>query len=409
MTNDGVLDELLEDTVGLVRSIVAMDDRQATLSALWLGAAMTMPAYDVCGFLRVQSPLPGSGKTKLLELLDAVIGPRAIFTPNLTESVAFRLAATQDRVFLLDEVDVLLPGARSSERSEGLRGLFAAMWKRGTSVYRSKETGSKAKDYTPEEFKVFGLVALAGLATLPPTLADRSIPLILQRATEEERDELRDLLIEELDEEALPLRERWQRWATPEVVADLRTRRPERPRGLTGRQVNNVGPLMKIADRAGMPWPLRLHEAVASVYGQEDLVGRASFNALLVAGIARVFSHHPLWNFISTRDLLLELRADEAAPFARRYHGDPHSSRDFPVMASKLAGDLKAFGVFPTQRRVAEDVVRGYAREDLVEVFDRYAPRVTTVTAVTASEQTYTPLPFHSVEESEQGAIRWGA
>lgn len=405
MTADGVLDELLEDTRAFLGNQLVLDPEHLDLAVLWLACAKTMSAWDRLGFLRVQSPLPGSGKTVLLENLGRLIGPKSIHTGNITESAAFRLAATQDRIFLLDECDVLLPAARTNDRTEALRGLFAQCWKRGSKVPRSKAASKKMGDIEVEELPVFALIALAGLRTLPPTIADRSIPIVMRRATEDERRGLVVLRDRDGDAAAAPLRERWDEWATEEVITDLASRRPEVPLGLSGRQADNIEGLLAIAERAGQPWPLRAFQAAAAVYSGPDLVGRASFGALLIEGLATIFEKYGTTDFLATPVILQELQGLDSGPFASRYKGDP-ATKDVLSMSHKLASDLREFGVTPKVKRQGEGTGRGYFREDFRDAFARYAPDVPVRFGVSVSYET-SPIPLAPAKATDEIAEEW--
>src|SRR5947207_12929666 len=98
----------------------------------------------------------------------ASLVPRPVRTENLTAPVLFRLVDQHQPTLLLDEVDSYL------HQAEELRGLLNAGHKRGGCAYRCEGEGNAVRS-----FKAFAPAALAGIGSLPRTLADRSISILL--------------------------------------------------------------------------------------------------------------------------------------------------------------------------------------------------------------------------------------
>ena len=128
--------------------------------------------------------MKGSGKTRVLELLEAsCAGP--MFAVNLSPSALFRRLDKGGATLLLDEADTHLGGsAKSSEKYEDLRALVNAGYRRGAKVYRSEPTG---KTVVEREFDVFAPVAVAGIGDLPDTVLDRSIIVPMRRRSRREQ------------------------------------------------------------------------------------------------------------------------------------------------------------------------------------------------------------------------------
>lgn len=393
LRRDLVLDDLLTEQEEVGRTQLVLADYEHVLLTLWIGSVHAMDAFDVMPILRAQSEVPGCGKTVLLEHVARSIGSRAILTSNLSEAALFRLAATGRAVLELDEADVLLPAGRSSDRAEAIRGLVAAGWRRGSKVYRVEAASSKSGDFKLAEFEVFAAFAIAGLGQVPPTIADRSIPLLMKRATPEEFRRLRPLRYRDAEAAAAPLRTRWHEWAEGaiEVLADAR---PPIPAMLAPRQQDNVEPLLAVADLAGGSWPGRARAAVIRLYGTPDVSGREVYGQVLLRGLREVFEINGNPAFLATSTVIRDLAGLDTGPFAARYRVRPSDpSADLAGAASRLAQDLRGFGVRPQQRHQGDGVLRGYFLADLTDAFDRYLAEVATVAAVAAPGDAYAEAP----------------
>jgi hypothetical protein len=127
------------------------------------------------------------------------------------------------------------------------------------------------------DFSSFCAKALAGLGTLPDTVASRSIPIVLKRRLASEPIER--------------FRERGAR-AMGETIADclamyivpllddLATAEPDLPDELSDRQQDVWEPLLAIADAGGGDWPERAREAaVRLLVGANQMKGRSASNS----------------------------------------------------------------------------------------------------------------------------------
>src|SRR5213079_3351596 len=152
-----------------VRAVI-LPPSAATVLALWPAHAHAFDAFLHTPRLNLTSAESECGKTTALDLLGTMT-PRALRTENLTAPVLFRLIDQHQPTLLLDEVDSYLPQA------EELRGLLNAGHKRGACAYRCEGESNAVR-----AFKAFAPAALAGLGSLPGTLHDRSIRIVLLQA-----------------------------------------------------------------------------------------------------------------------------------------------------------------------------------------------------------------------------------
>jgi len=177
----GVIDSICEF---LQRYVVFASPAQPIVIALWIAHTWILDSWDCTPYLHISSPEKRSGKTRLLDLLELLVKAvwRAI---SPSESVLYRKIENDQPTLLLDEVDTIFSGNKD-ERKEPLRALLNAGFERKAKVPRCVGQGS---NYRVQEFAVFCAKAFAGIGKLPDTVSDRSIPILLNRRSSEEKIE----------------------------------------------------------------------------------------------------------------------------------------------------------------------------------------------------------------------------
>lgn len=261
------LASLLDQTAAAVRRHVVMPPAAADITALWIGHTYVYAEFDHTPRLGISSPAPQCGKSTLLDLLYSTC-----FLPvkadNLTSATVFRTIEAKGTLSLLiDEYDSFLG------KDDGLRGILNSGYERSGTVLRT-ETDANGKR-TVENFRTFCPVALAGIRKLPATLADRSVPIALQR-------KLKDQHIEKFRDNGNraklgELRERWMEfwWKTADVKPRERLRlvSVNIPDAFSDRQGDIGLPLLAIADLAGGRWSERARIGLAEAFGYAAMLG----------------------------------------------------------------------------------------------------------------------------------------
>ncbi|HEV2022316.1 MAG TPA: hypothetical protein VGQ94_07280, partial [Terriglobales bacterium] len=172
---------LLVEVSGFIRRFVSLTLAQADLCALWVAHTHAFDAAEATAYLAIRSAEKQSGKTRLLEVLELLVN-KPWFTCSATASVLKRKIDEESPTLLLDESDAAFKGEK--EYAEALRGLLNAGHRRGGVASMSVVQGA---NITYKDFKVFCPKALAGLGTLPDTVADRTIPVRLKRKAAPEK------------------------------------------------------------------------------------------------------------------------------------------------------------------------------------------------------------------------------
>jgi hypothetical protein len=362
-------------TDALRRFVAWPSEHHPRVVALWIAHTHFIDAFETTPRLAVLSPVKGSGKTRVLELLEAsCAGP--MFAVNLSPSALFRRLDKGGATLLLDEADTHLgkSSAKSSEKYEDLRALVNAGYRAGAKVYRSEPTG---KTVIEREFNVFAPVAVAGIGDLPDTILDRSIVVPMRRRSPRERVERYRIRVGK--NTFGPIRDVLEALA-PLCVDQLAEARPELPDGIEDRSADCWEPLIAVADLAEGQWPQWARTAAVEL--NRLRVERApSLAEQLLVDCHRVFAEldakkrketgdpRATVDRIASGDLATELCRLDDAPWA-----DLHGSM---LDARSLARRLRNFDVRPDKIRVGPkdgDTVRGYKREWFVDPWDRYLP-----------------------------------
>ena len=350
-------DRLLDELAAFVRRFVVISNAHSAVVALWIVHTHGLEAAEATPYLAITSA-ERSGKTRLLEVLTLLVA-RPLATSNISDAALFRSIANDRPTLLFDEIDAIF-GAKARDR-EDLRGMINAGHRRGAEVRR---VGGANRDKL-EVFPVFCPKALAGIGTLPETVADRSLPIRLERRAPGEAVER--FRRRDVEPEAAALRERVERFAAESIEA-LEAARPELPADLDDRAQDGAEPLLAIADLAGVEWAQRARQAVVELRGGET-ADDDSIGVRLLADVRGVFEALAA-DRVSTADLLAHLHGLDEAPWVEWY-GKPLTARGL----SKLLDPYRVRS--RTVRLDDGGTAKGYKRERFEDAWKRYLPATT--------------------------------
>lgn len=355
------LPELVERVESFIRRFVVLTSAQSTAVALWVAHTHLAEAAEATPYIAVTSPERQSGKSRVLEVLDCLV-PHPLRAASVSEAALFRIIAEEGSTILLDEVDAIF--IKRNDR-EDLRALLNAGYRRGAHIVRCEIVG---KTITPRRFDGFCPKALAGIGQLPDTVADRSIPIRLQRKHRGERIErfnqkrmrphgeaIRDELALATDD--------------PELIERLQIALPDLPEELDDRAQDGWEPLLAIADLLGGEWPARARAAAVELH--TDGAPTESAGILLLRHLSTIFEELTSRDEIPSSDLLDRLVEIEQGPWPAWWGKDVEAGRHRGP-ASKLARLLKPYGVEPKKVGPRESRQQGYRRADLEPVWARY-------------------------------------
>jgi hypothetical protein len=352
---------LLDDVERFIRTYVVLTPDQSVLMTLWCAQSHARTAFDYAAYLNIYSPLPECGKSRTLEVLEALVY-RPWMTGRVTSAVLARKVDAEHPVLLLDESDAAFNGDETY--AEALRGLLNSGFHVSGKASCCVGQGS---NMTYRDFSTFGLKAIAGIGQrLPSTVISRSIPIALKRRSRAERIA------------------KWRRrdgWAQADTLRAgltntlraateaLRCARPAFPEGLSDRCEDVLEPLISIADHAGGDWPQRAREAAVALMGHTARTGQETdqhFSLELLADIQIILKAHASAAELWTKTIIDDLVQLEDRPWATFSKGDK------PINGNRLARLLKGFDVYPDDIRIGKEVRKGYRTDAFKDAFARY-------------------------------------
>ncbi len=383
---EATLADMLDAVESFVRRYVVLTDHQAAAVVLWIAHVFAFAAVSTTPYLWVSSATPRAGKSRLLEVLEAILGElRSVFTMNISPSALYRMVdATPGVAVLVDESDRLLKGDK--ERASEILGLInSGFRRRGGYAVRNVGQGANLK---PVKFATFAPKVIAGIGAIADTVADRSIPIRMRRRLPSES-------IERFRERdvagAAPLREALEAWVDPDTISALSVARPDLPLALNDRAADAWEVLVAIADAAGGAWPARARSAAVDLQGVTESISEEVLELLALRHVAEAFEVASA-DRLATAAILASLVDRDDGPWAEWWGQDVSDGRT-KGPARRLAKLLHPFGIEPGTIRIGGETPRGYERADLADAVARH------VTARPGGNETNatdtTPLASH--------------
>lgn len=350
----------LDDVRQFIRRFCAFRDEHCLVAVtLWAAHTHMIEHFHTTPRLSLVSPVAGSGKTRVLEVLDLLVS-EPMFCLSASPAAIFRTLGTRQITLLVDEVDAIFSTRGKEDAHEDLRALLNAGYKRGATIPRC--VGPR---HDVQQFRVYCATALAGLGDLPDTVMSRSVIVRMRKRAPHEPVEPFRLRVHQAA--GYVLRDRLAQWASG-VGPDCGAAWPALPEGIVDRPAEIWEPLIAIADAAGGDWPQRARDAcvaLCAVAGDR----RATLGVRLLSDLRIIFGDA---DALHTETILDRLHhgeqhgLDADAPWAD-LHGKPLGERG-------LASMLKKFDVGSLKVKVAGRALQGYRREHLWDAWQRYLP-----------------------------------
>lgn len=314
--------------------------------ALWIAHTWVVERFDSTPRLAILSAEKGSGKTRVLEILEVLVR-EPVRASDVSAPTLFRIIEKRRPTLLLDESDILLGVA--NDGADSVRSVVNAGYRKNNPVIRCV-----GNSFEPTPFDTFGPVALAGLGDLPETILDRSVILrIRRRARSEPVSRWRS---SEAEPRGHALRDRLEEWSR----ADWTPVYPEDDGTISDRLADVWEPLFVVADRAGAKWPRLVREAV------RDLTETTEVESLPLRLLREIRAEWPEGrDWWRTTDLLLSLQSLTEAPWGP---GGPFGERG--LTPHRLSRILHAYRISSEHNR--DRSARGYLRHSFLDAWDRY-------------------------------------
>lgn len=242
---NSILDEVRQ---WFSRFVCTMDDSDLDLLSLWAAHTHVCVETYTSPRLVLDSPVPGSGKTTVLEHLERLCLNPVQMASLSSPALLVRMLDAGMRTILIDEADRTL-----DPKKDGVGELIAVLnsgYKRGGT--RPVLVPEKGGTWTTAEMSTFSPVAMAGNnPNIPEDTRSRTIRVLLMPDIDGTAAESDWELIED---EARDLGNGLATWADG-IRDQVRTERPPLPVGVIGRARERWSPLKRVAAVAGGRWP----------------------------------------------------------------------------------------------------------------------------------------------------------
>jgi hypothetical protein len=335
----------LDQTRSFVERFVKASDSHLDVITLWAAHTHAVDVnqkllFDTTPRLALLSDEPGSGKTRVLDLLK-LLGRNAEISTDVTAASLFHATSEAHETVLLDEIDVLFG---RGEAKATVRSIINSGYKRNGTVPRATK-----------RFNVFAPLALAGLGNVFTTAESlrptRSRCIIVRMVKKPGAEPLRS---REHDRIGARIREDLNTWVGVRL-GEITSAWPELPNGIEDRLAEVWEPLFMVAQAAGGSWPARVASACLELsFGAGTSSNEKTLSELLVTDLLTVFGDREV---VGTLELI-----------DRLYKMSPVWPSVWPQKGSatrELAQLLEPLGVEPTRHRVAGKQVTGYRKQDV--------------------------------------------
>jgi Protein of unknown function (DUF3631) len=354
--------EILDDVRKFIRRFcVFPDDHALNAVTLWAAHTHMIEHFHTTPRLLLSSPEPGSGKTRVLEVLELLV-PNSMFSLSASPAAVFRTLKDKQITLLFDEVDAIWSRKGKDDNHEDLRALLNAGYKRGATIPRCV-----GPNHEVQHFPVYTAVALAGIGDLPDTIMSRAIIVRMRRRGPADR--VSPFRSRANDGEGHQLRDDLAYWAA-KVGKEVGDAWPTLPDNIVDRPAEIWEPLIAVADAAGGSWPIVARDAcVALCAVAQDRT--ASLGVRLLGDLRTVFAHDDAMH----TETILERLADgeESGLEADSPWAD---LRGKPINSRQLAEMLRPYGVSPLKVKIHGRSLQGYRRADLHDAWVRYLSSV---------------------------------
>ncbi len=356
---------------------VVLPEGSVTVLVLWVIHTYVVNQADFTPYINITSASKRSGKSTLLKLLLELVY-RALKTDNVTPAALFRLIEAETPTLLIDEVDSFL------SKSDDLRGILNSGFERSGGVLRVD-----GESLTVQRFATFCPKAIAGIGTLPGTISDRSIMIVMRRKHGNEMvEKLRNRVLKELTR---PLQRKLARWATDNC--HTLSNNVHIPEYMNDRQADIWEPLFVIARTLGGNWSTKLEEAAQTLTHAAETQEATDISLELLTDIREILTLHPNISAFSSEWVRYELAGLEGRPWEK------FSNRAI-ISQIDVAKLLKPYNVHPEQTRVTspegkpkpnillrsnqhgKQTIRCYRVECFIDPWSRYLPHVPHVPGV---------------------------
>ena len=362
---DGV--ELLDELhAAFGRYVIFPSPEAHDAVVLWCAATHGQPAWEHAPRLTPISPEKRCGKSRLMDVAEAVCHQVLITVNASTAAVVRSITHDDPPTLMVDEADTIFGTKRAAENNEDVRGILNAGHQRNRPYVRWDITTRSR-----EECPTFAMAMLAAIGELPDTIMDRAIVIRMRRRGPGEK--VAPFRTRRDGPALRALHDQLHTWIRAHLDS-LAKAVPDLP--VEDRAADTWEPLFVVADLAGGDWPDRVRRACLAMTGDEP--DDSGVGTRLLADLYTIWANE---EYVFTSTILQRLHKVEESPWSE------WGWKSEPLTARGLAALLKPYRVRSRTVRIGGETSKGYARADLTDPWTRY------VTSVTASQPDEKPDP----------------
>jgi hypothetical protein len=350
---------LLEELKRAIRRYVVVTEHQLLVLALWVLHTHALDASDRTPYLHIRSATPRCGKSRLFDVLEHLVAkPRR--AEQVTVAVLSRMIDAEEPTLLLDESDQAFKG-NDDFRSDMTAILNGGIRRGGMRLVAVRSAGG----FVVQELATFCPKALAGIGSLPDTIADRCIPIEMKRRLSSE-----------------PVERFYEDAAAPELQAFRVLAGHWAQQNIDRLAMIRPEPFEALHDRADEAW----HPMFAIADLLSDEVGSQARSAAVVLMVERVSDDdeygvrllqdiHAIFDTadddrLATATLIAGLASEPTSSW--HHWWNTYSNEPSPGAARAFAKKLVPFGIQPGSIRTQGDNLKGYYRHQFIEAWNRY-------------------------------------
>ncbi len=351
--------QILVDLEKTISNHLVCTEAQRTVLALWVLHTYACSNVFLTPYLNIYSPVEESGKTTCLAILRALCAQP--WWAGGTSPLAFkRKLAAEATTVLLDNWQTLFRASDKHPMTGFLLNGCDFVPDLCAHLERREKHKVEACRFSPKAF--------AGSESLPPALARRSIPIMLQRRKPAEKVIPLPYLM--LSPKTAKLTSAMQAWAKDhqeEVTLAHAKCSTQLMLSLSPHQQESARVLLAIAAVIGGDWPVKAHDALKEIFDDYN-EGQCSATQLL-SDIRDAFAKHGNPKCLFTNELLPCLHDLDHRTY------DEWNKEGQPMTPQALSFLLrKHFGICPRSQRRGKEKLRGYQLSDFQEAWEQYLP-----------------------------------
>jgi len=351
----------LEKLEKLISAFLVCSDDQRAILALWILHTYCYRASSTTPYLNIFSPVEESGKSVCLGVLRGLCAQ-----PWWASGVP---SSTLTRKIIADRPTVLLDNWHTTFRGSDKQQItgFLLTGCRNFQPFSLME-GSSRSGFCTREVEVFCPKAFAGMSSLPPTLAQRSIPIVLQRRKPHQIvSPVVALLHQDITRPFTSWMEDWARDHLLEVRNNtIDTDHGKSLLGLSPHQQDSAQALLGLAETIGGHWLQKARVALLNIFREQ--AEKEASSVQLLSDVRDAFAHHHHPERIFTAEILEYLHSLDHRTWNEWSKGQPMTAQALSTLLRK------PFNISSRSQRRGSRKARGYQQADFADAWERYLP-----------------------------------